>query len=247
MSSTLFAAAPGTYVIDREQGASVARKIPVVGFTHIQGGIVFPLCAINHSGLTRGRALVTPDGFVTDPSFGVVCGSTTEWMSLTDSESYWSAKFVAKEAMPTPGPKLFENHEDYGLAADEATGHRREGHDTEYDDGSDLRREQRAVTETVSKEADRRIPDDVTRKVPSYPPQRFINKTFWRMPSTHAVFLVEGGDDAPGKRDDRFVKIKREEFQALKKSGSTVLSVWQDGEVGPSEEPADEDDGSSLI
>lgn len=90
----VFAAVPGTYLIEREQGSDIARRVPVIAFTHIQGGIVFPVCAVNHGGLTLGRALVTPDGFVTDPTFNVVCGTVEEWMTLTKSPAYWSGATV---------------------------------------------------------------------------------------------------------------------------------------------------------
>ena len=114
MSMTIFPAAPGTYVLDRERGAATARKIPVVGFQHIQGGVVFPLCAINIGGLTLGRALLTPDGFVTDPAFGVVCGHVEEWMALTESKPYWLGSTDRAAA-------VFEDSVDQNIAEETAT------------------------------------------------------------------------------------------------------------------------------
>jgi hypothetical protein len=96
---TPFPAPPGTYLLDRKPGEATARKIPVVGFAFVQEGPVYPLCAIATGGLTLGRVLVTPDGLVTDPAAGVVCGSVDEWMKLSGSDGYWKA------ADPAPAPK----------------------------------------------------------------------------------------------------------------------------------------------
>lgn len=218
MSITIFAAAAGTYVLDRERGAELARKIPVIGFQHVQGGVVFPLCAINVGGLTLGRALLTPDGFVTDPAFGVVCGDIDEWMVLTASKAYWA------------GPA------------------------------------ERATTDTQAQaERPPEPADNTTRRIPDKPagkPQEFINNTFWQHVGDHGdidyIFVVEGGQPAPAKTAPDFKKIKRDEFQAEKRAGMTVISDWQTGvveEAGShlSGDPVDdivedeEDDGSSLI
>lgn len=225
MSLTIFPAPAGTYLLEREQGAKEARKVPVLGFSHIQGGIVFPLCAIPHGGLTRGRALLTADGFVTDPSYGVVCGTVEEWMVLTALSSYWTGSDKAP-----------------GVAPQEAAS----------DDGpestSDVQRQAERPATAADNATPRRIPDKPAGKT-----QVFINKTFWQHVGNHGdidyIFVVEGGEPAPAKNAPGFLKIKRDEFQIEKKAGMTVVEDWRTGVV---EEPGSDDldevgDGSDLI
>lgn len=223
MSMTIFPAAPNTYVLERERGADVARKIPVVGFQHIQGGIVFPLCAINLGGLTLGRALLTPDGFITDPAFGVVCGDINEWMTLTGTAAYWSSaerQELAAEPMDDPNMETVSSS-----------------------------------TRGKNISPPKRIPDK-----PAGKPQEFINKTFWQFVGERGdvdyIFMVEGGSPAPAKNAPGFKKIKRDEFMAEKKAGTTVVDDWQTGEVedagshdsgDPVDDLGEEDDGSNLI
>lgn len=107
-------ASPGTYLLERRQGQNNASKTPVVGYAFVQIGPVYPLCLIHHDGLTRGRVLVTPDNFVTDPSYGIVCGSVEEWMTLSSTAAYWTAK----EQLPvqTPGKAPPEAEDDTSVS-----------------------------------------------------------------------------------------------------------------------------------
>lgn len=89
---TPFPAPPGTYLLERKQGDTAALRIPVVGFLYVQEGPVYPLCVSHYGGLTRGRVLVTADGLVSDPSYGIVCSNVEEWMKLSNSPGYWTAK-----------------------------------------------------------------------------------------------------------------------------------------------------------
>lgn len=218
-------AMPGTYLLEREQGAKEARKIPVIGFLFVQAGPVYPLCAIAHGGLTRGRALLTADGFVTDPSFGVVCGNVDEWMKLSATPGYWTK---AESTKPATAPRSPVESDD----AESAT---------------DVQRQAERPPTPADNAAPKRIPDK-----PTPPPQEFINATFWSMPGSNAIFKVEGGAAAPGKKDARFEKIKRDDFMKLKKAGSVLLDDWQSGVVAEpgadeDEDAADVGDGSNLI
>lgn len=227
MSLSTFPAPPGTYLIEREQGAADARKTPVVGFNHVQAGVVFPLCAISHGGLTRGRALVTADGYVTDPSYGIVCGSVEEWMLLTNNAAYWKG---ADKAATAP-QEAASDHKSLDATS-----------------GS-------FETAPVSATYPQGIPA-VAARIPDKPkgkPQEFINKTFWQHVGDHGdidyIFVVEGGEPAPAKNAPGFLKIKRDDFQTEKKAGMTVVTDWQTGVIdeAPAAEDEDEPDGSNLI
>lgn len=228
MSLQTFPAQSGTYLIERERGEKEARKIPVVAYTHVQGGIVFPLCAIAHGGLTIGRALVTPDGFVTDPAYGVVCGNVEEWMRLTSTEGYWAAK--SKVARSTPLPP--DDPEPAAPVTPPAT----------------------AKTTTAEKLvnagktlAPTRIPDK-----PKGKPQLFQTTSFWQAVGDRGdvdfIFKVEGGCEAPAKNDSNYAKIKRDDWQAAKKADVPVHD-WPFVARKPGTEAAtdDEDDGADLI
>ncbi len=230
-----FPAPPGTYILEREQGSKEARKIPVLGFQFVQRGPVYPLAAIAHGGLTRGRVLVTADGFVTDPSFGVVCGSVDEWMALADKPGYWAktepeqwAAFDAGEIPPTQGILDHYNRPAAPLS---------DTNEKLADAGAKLN----------GTPAPARIPDK-----PKGKPQVFQTTSFWRVAghrdlgTPDRIFTVEGGVEAPAKNDAGYEKIKRDDFQAMKKAGAVVID-WPI-RAEPASEPEDgEDDGSGLI
>lgn len=231
-------APPGTYLLEREQGATEARKIPVLGFLYVQQGPVYPLCAIAHSGLTRGRVLVTADGFVTDPSFGVVCGNVDEWMVLSATPGYWAKpedkRHAPAKAAPAAAP-----------AADEGDGEDVTEPRLDPSTAAKLAAAGTALNGTPAKPAAGRLPDK-----PKGKPQNFQTTSFWRVAGQNAIFIVEGGVDAPAKNDTAFEKIKRDDYQALKKAGA-VVRPWPlvvDDDAADAGEAADEDDdGSGLI
>lgn len=185
-----------TYIIDRPRGEKLATLIPVLAYVYVQGNVAFPICAMAHGGLTRGRALVTPDGFVTDPSYGIVCATIEEWMKLTNSPAYWDAPEKQKKlaAVQPPAEPTAE-----GL-------------------NMDSKAREPAKTPTAKAEPQtQRLPDKPLGK-----PQKFQTTSFWRSTNADAIFKVEGDHDAPPKNDARFEKIKRDEWQALKKAGHLV-------------------------
>ena len=227
--TTIFPAPPGTYLVERKPDEGRTEYTPVVGYYHVQGGIVFPLCAIAHGGLTRYRALLTPDGYVTDPSAGLVCASLAEWERIADTEGYTKLK-VRNGHMPAPAPEA----EPEDLKAE-----RRE----DRDEGKEPEEQTRPAT--VATKAATRIPDK-----PKGKPQVFQTTSFWRTTDGNDIFVVEGGTEAPAKNDPSYVKIKRDDYQALKREGADVikwpLDADEDGNAA-SEPEDDEDDGSGLI
>ena len=228
-------APPGTYLLEREQGASEARKIPVIGFLFVQTGPVYPLCAIAHGGLTRGRVLVTADGFVTDPSFGVVCGNVDEWMALSAKPAYWAKPEDKRNAPAKPA-----------AAAPEPDGDD-EGDEPRMDPSTaeKLAAAGKELNSPPAKAAPVRIPDK-----PKGKPQVFQTTSFWRVAGQDAIFIVEGGVEAPAKNDKDFEKIKRDDYQAMKRAGATVRPwplVTDDDAAAAGEAEDEEDDGSGLI
>lgn len=226
-------APPGTYLLEREQGAKEARKIPVIGFLFVQTGPVYPLCAIAHGGLTRGRVLVTADGFVTDPSFGVVCGNVEEWMALSAKPAYWAKPEDKRNAPAKPAP----------AAAPEPDG----------DDGDETEPRMDPTTAEKLASAGKALNSTTTpARIPDKPkgkPQVFQTTSFWRVVGEGTIFIVEPGVGAPAKNDSTYEKIKRDDYQSMKRAGADIMS-WPitDDDAADAGEAADEDDdGSGLI
>ena len=84
MSITIFPAQPGTFLIERDASVSPPRiiKVPVIGWNHVQGNMAFPVCVMNHGGLTHGKAILHPEGFVTDSVNGLTFETEAEWLSF---------------------------------------------------------------------------------------------------------------------------------------------------------------------
>lgn len=228
--TTIFPAPPGTYLVERKPDEERTEYTPVVGYYHVQGGIVFPLCAISHGGLTRYRALLTPDGYVTDPSAGLVCASLAEWEKIADTEGY--SKMKVRNGIPA-APEPARPVDDTGDYVPE-----------EYDDQRQAERPATAADNAEPvKPAPARIPDK-----PKGKPQVFKTTSFWRMADGGDIFQVAGGVEAPAKNDGDYAKITRDEFASLKREGADVR-VWpfDDDEDAASEPEDDEDDGSGLI
>lgn len=84
MSITIFPAQPGTFMITRDPSTSPPSviKVPVIGWNHVQGNMAFPVCVMNHGGLTHGKAILHPEGFVTDSVNGLTFETEAEWLSF---------------------------------------------------------------------------------------------------------------------------------------------------------------------
>lgn len=80
-----FPAAAGTLVVIRDHDATHGvTYTPVVGWCHVQGNLAFPILAMAFGGLTHGKAVVSPDGFVTDPTHQQVFENVDEWAAFID-------------------------------------------------------------------------------------------------------------------------------------------------------------------
>lgn len=62
-----FAALPSTGLLHRDFEAKETSYAPILGWTYIQSGQVFPLLPIPHHGMTHGKAYEFEDGTVYDP------------------------------------------------------------------------------------------------------------------------------------------------------------------------------------
>lgn len=84
MSITIFPAQIGTFMIERDPSVNppAVIRVPVIGWTHIQGNVAFPICAMNHGGLTHGKAILHPEGFVTDSVNGLTFETEAEWLNF---------------------------------------------------------------------------------------------------------------------------------------------------------------------
>lgn len=100
MSIVIFPAQDGTFIIERDTTTNPPRviRLPVIGWTHVQGSLAYPICAMAQNGLTHGKAVLHPRGHVTDPTHALVFENETEWLAFIKK-----AKTTSKdraEAMP---------------------------------------------------------------------------------------------------------------------------------------------------
>lgn len=241
----------GTFILDREQGAEHAFRIPVIGYTFVQGGVAFPITVMPNRGLTKGRALLTPDGFVSDPAYGIVCATAAEWMQLSSKADYWSKPSMVPDApadVPDDPVEEGARRADAAHRADEA--YRRKDSSGSFD------------TALLAN----RIPDKPKVKKP---PRIFKTNSYWHFqrgakPDTKwdAVWMIPGGTPVPGE-DEPYVKITGEEFKAHKKAGVSELDprsgpLAQEmadrhsadrhmGDLAGQQPDADEDDITDLV
>lgn len=206
MSVSIFPAAPGTLIITRERGAKIATMVPVVGWYHVQGSLCFPISPIAHGGLTRGKAVITPDGLVTDPSYGVVCGDKDEWMTLTATKDYWEKvapgydkTLVALGLTPAPT-------------------------DDNADPGEAAERQSERLAQPARPNGGKAIPDRPARH---RAPRVFKTNSWWktRDPKTQAITMILGGEEVPHDDDATWEKSGIVEFKELKKAGWTVTDI----------------------
>ena len=236
-------------IIERAKGEQIATLTPVVGYQHIQGGVVFPLTVMNSKGLTRGRALITPDGFVSDPSFGLVCGNRDEWMQLTSTTAYWEGESKAPKADNKTVAEGYDSRAPLEI-------------DWAFLDDLDMDLRSRMpdgrVLPTTGGGAHKDEPK--AKSIPDKPPgkpQVFQTTSFWMKKASGIhpprLFKAEGGVEVPAKNDPRYDKIKRDEWLAAKKEGMAVMEWPEDAEMADRRSANDfmdslpEDDGTGLI
>jgi hypothetical protein len=77
-----FAAAPGTFQLSvkRVRGRIVLERHAVVGWTHIQGSICFPLLAINSDVVKGRKAILHPTGEVSDMRDVLSFDEVEDWL-----------------------------------------------------------------------------------------------------------------------------------------------------------------------
>lgn len=202
MALSIFPAAPGTVLLTATRGQPGTTMTPVVAYQHIQAGIVFPLCPMKHGGLTRGVALQTPDGLVTDPSFGMVFTNAEEWLKTVATEGYWTAKDKLAYLKPAePAAEDDDDDDPVGAAKPKDKGGRKSHVAT-------------GKAPVAAKDL----------------PQVFSTKSFWKTTdepgnpkAKWAIFECEPGIEAPAKSNARYVKIKRDEFFELRRNNVEVI------------------------
>lgn len=111
MTLQVFAAAPGILLIERDASVEPANifATPIVGWQHIQGSSAFPICAMPHKGLSHGKAILHPEGYVTDPTHGLVFKTLAEWLNFMKT-----AEPADEDA--GPDPELEDAAVDFGLS-----------------------------------------------------------------------------------------------------------------------------------
>jgi hypothetical protein len=206
---TLFAAQEGTFLIERDPAkpANVTR-IPIIGWQHIQGNVAFPVCVINHGGLTHNKAILHPEGFVTDPVHGLVCGSIDEWMNFMKT-----AKSTDKVLNP-PSP-----------------------HTSPVDDPTEAAERARQAR-LMPDETPRNKPGPAPKPkaAPSagiaFGTKSFKTRSFWQCEA--GVFTVDGGEVYP--KDPKCIKVTRNEYDAVRRDGAKVIDPHASPDLGDDED-----------
>ncbi len=216
----IFAAAPHTFIVDRTFDRKHTAKLPVVAWSWVQGYTAFPLAAMNYGGLTRGRAVLTPDGMVTDSSANLAFNSLEAWEKHLDTnEEYWSAPDKSDAA------RLIK-------------------------DGAAAAVETEKLIDEIKEQIGAKIPlpqdPEINRAIPDKPrrvraPRVFKTNSYWQNGSR--IRTIPGGNPVPHEDDPNWTKITGEEFRDLKKDGAIVIE--EDG-GDPDGAPA-ADAGMSLI
>jgi hypothetical protein len=83
-----FAAAPGTFLLcaKKVRGRVVCERHTVVGWTHIQGSICFPLLAINSDVLKGRKAIQHPTGEVSDMRDVLSFDEVEDWLDHVSNQ-----------------------------------------------------------------------------------------------------------------------------------------------------------------
>lgn len=220
MSITIFPAQPGTFMLTRDPSTSPAsvQRVPVIGWNHVQGNMAFPVCVMNHGGLTHGKAILHPEGFVTDSVNGLTFETEAAWLSFM------------KTAKPKSTQKPVDEPEDNRAA---------NMPDEDENDDPDAPEADDEAT-TFKGDTSSREPEPAGGI--AFGKKTYSTNSFWHIPSANAIFQIEGGNVYP--KDDRCEKIKRDDYAKLKKAGATVIDPHS-GVVG--DEPEDDDDGMDLV
>lgn len=104
---TMLPAAPGTYVIEREDDQTVIRT-PVIAWAPDADNPYRKPHPIGVSGLQRlvdGRAILHPDGMVDDPSAPVTFADVDEWFAFLDAGGSAGSSPARAEAKAKPVSK----------------------------------------------------------------------------------------------------------------------------------------------
>lgn len=206
---TVFPAALDTYIIELALDTELGFvRTPVVGWT--RHGITYALPITPIAGVSQprhGRAILHPDGFVSDPTHGLVFATPGEWLSFMQT---------AKAPAATTETEV------------EA--------DTETETGADddhimprFLREAAPKTPVASSSGDVRDrhtePRVAVGALVGHEPidlsgKPYKTKSYWKCSQPPCIFEIPGGDHRPD--DARCEKITRDEFTKLKKAGYSV-------------------------
>lgn len=231
MNVTIFPAQPGTFLIERDPATNpaVITHIPVIGWQHLQGNLAFPIAVMNHGGLTHGKAILHPDGFVSDPTHGLTFADVAEWSAFI------------KTAKPKAGPKMPSVTDGIGPGIGRGT----VDFNPDAAEAPDNRAAVMPDTSEPAKSRARPAAPQAAGKAIQFGTKVFSTNSFWRLKTENEhdpIFQIGGGDFYP--KDARCEKIKREEYAAFKKAGSPVIDPRT---FGSASGEAEDDDAMDLV
>jgi hypothetical protein len=195
MNVTIFPAQTGTFLIERDPATSppVVTHIPVIGWQHLQGNLAFPIAVMNHGGLTHGKAILHPNGYVSDPTHGLTFENLAEWLSFI------------KSAKPKAGPKMPQ-----------------ESGQSEPDNRAAVMPDTPEPPKPRARPAAPQATGGAIQfGTKTFSTNSFWRLKSSNIDEHDPIFQIEGGHAYP--KDARCEKIKRDEYAALKKAGSPVI------------------------
>lgn len=218
MTTTVFPAQPGTFMIERDPSDNSIMRIPVIGWQHIQGNLAYPVCVMSHNGLTHNKAILHPEGYVTDAIHRAVFGTLDEWLNFMKTAK--STNRVLEAPLPyDPTTQPYDEPNRHVDAADRA-------------------RQAASMPDDTPKA--RPGPAPAPKATPSFAitfgTKSFKTKSFWQCEA--GVFTIDGGQPYP--KDERCAKITRDEYDNAKRAGAKVI----DPRAAADE---DDDDGMDLV
>jgi hypothetical protein len=165
-----------------------------------------------------------PEGFVTDPVHGLVCGSLDEWLNFMRT-----AKSTDKVLNPPSPADILERVSVPPEVTDERMAAERKRQASLM---PDLDQDEKSKPGPAPKP--KAAPDaDIT-----FGTKSFKTKSFWQCEA--GVFTIDGGEVYP--KDSKCTKVTRNEYDDARRAGAKVIDPHAAPEPGD-----DEDDGMDMI